>query len=172
MPGCPPPQVDAPGSCCVMTGEVSTVIPVNPAAANMDVAAAGDAIAVDKLAAAVLAAAALATGKVASISTLAGTMVRLLPAGGLAPKPAADDRADRMLSLRGPSKSPTSPLAVNATRTLSACDGGEGGGGIMPPLPASPLPASPSSTLPESPPLPSSPPPLLSSPPLPESLPG
>ena len=45
-----------------MTGEVSTVIPVNPAAANMDVAAAGDAIAVDKLAAAVLAAAALATG--------------------------------------------------------------------------------------------------------------
>ena len=92
--------MDAPGLCCVMTGRVSTVRPATPAAANMDVAEAVVAIAVDKLAAAVLAAVALATGKVATISTLAGVRVRLLPAGGEAPKPAADERAERMSVLR------------------------------------------------------------------------
>ena len=107
------------GSCVLMTGAVLTVNPDTPAAANMAVAALGVAKAVERLAATVAAWELLATGNEALMSTLAAVMVRLLPAGGVAPRPAADDRADKIFVLRVSSKSETSPFVVNATSTLS-----------------------------------------------------
>ena len=144
VPGLAPPQVEVPETACVITGAVSTVKPVTPAAANMAVAALGVAKAVERLEAAVVAWEVLVTGNEASMSTLAAVTVRLLPAGAVAPRPAADDRADRIFVLRVSSKSETSPLAVKATRTLPSLGGDDTGCiDVKSPLPASPLPKSP-----------------------------